>query len=247
MSNSRSFAKGARSGIPIALGYFTVAFSLGILASEIGLSPLQGFISSIVNHASAGEYAELQAISSKATYIEIALATLIINSRYLLMSASLSQKISSDTSFLKRLILGFGVTDEIFAVCFSEPGNLNPYYGYGAMTVAIPSWATGTAIGIFAGNILPQSVVTALSVALYGMFIAIIVPPAKKNKAILILVLVSFAANFAVTELGIFSEEHESLKIIILTVVLSAVAAAVFPVKEDDEEVTETEVNGNEG
>lgn len=235
MNQSRNaFTDGIRDGMPVALGYFAVAFSLGIVAKKAGLNPVQGFISSMLNHASAGEYAEFTVIMGDAPYIEMAVVILITNMRYLLMSCALSQKIHSGMSLIHRFLVGFGITDEIFGISIARPGMLNPYYNYGAMAVALPGWAMGTALGIVAGNILPVSVVSALSVALYGMFIAIIIPAAKQNKITGGVIIVSFLASFAVSRISLFSRMSDSMKISLLTVVIAGLAAAFFPVNEDE-------------
>ena len=182
--NKYAFINGICDGIPIALGYFSVAFSLGIVAKKAGLDPFQGFLSSLLNHASAGEYAEFTVIMANAPYLEMAFVILVTNIRYMLMSCALSQKFDPKTSHLHRLLVGFGITDEIFGISIGRTGALNPWYNYGAMAIALPSWAAGTAIGIVAGNVLPASAVSALSVALYGMFIAIIIPASKANRIV---------------------------------------------------------------
>ena len=202
--NKNAFINGLRDGIPIAMGYFAVAFSLGIVAKKAGLNPIQGFISSLLNHASAGEYAEFTVIMANAPYVEMVFVILITNMRYLLMSCALSQKFQPDTSFMHRFFVGFGITDEIFGISIGRPGILNPYYNYGAMFIALPGWSMGTALGIVAGNILPVSVVSALSVALYGMFVAIMIPASKQNKVVGGVVAVSFAVSFAVSKVSLF-------------------------------------------
>ena len=146
----------------------------------------------MLNHASAGEYAEFTVIEAGAPYIEMALVILITNARYLLMSCALSQRFAPDAPLIHRVLVGFGITDEIFGISIARPGNVNPFYTYGAMALALPAWSSATAIGIVAGNILPASVVSALSVALYGMFLAIVIPPTKKNKILGGVVLISF-------------------------------------------------------
>lgn len=230
--NKNAFTNGARDGIPIALGYFAVAFSLGIVAKKAGLNPFQGFLSSILNHASAGEYAEFTVIMANATYFEMAFVILVANIRYLLMSCALSQKFDPGASFGHRFLVGFGITDEIFGISIGKPGELNPYYTYGAMMIALPCWAAGTAMGIVAGNILPGSVVSALSVALYGMFVAIIIPAAKTNRIIGGVVMVSFLVSFAVSRITLFDGISESMKISLLTVLIAGAAAFFFPIKE---------------
>ena len=190
------FWDGVRDGIPIALGYFAVSFSLGIAAKRAGLNVFQGFLASLLNNASAGEYAGFLLIAAGATYGEMALMTLVTNARYLLMSFALSQRFSPKTGLLHRLLVGYAVTDEIFGISIARSGPTEPRYHYGAMSVAMPAWAVGTALGILAGNLLPIRAVSALSVALYGMFLAIIIPPAKENKVVLGLVSTGFAASF---------------------------------------------------
>lgn len=232
--NKNAFINGMRDGMPIALGYFAVAFSLGIVAKKAGLDPVQGFISSMLNHASAGEYAEFTVIMGDAPYIEMAFVILITNMRYLLMSCALSQKIHPGMPGVHRFIVGFGITDEIFGISIARAGTLNPYYNYGAMAVALPGWAVGTAMGIVAGNILPVSAVSALSVALYGMFVAIIIPAAKHNKIVGGVIIVSFLASFAASRIELFSRMSDSMRISLLTVVIAGLAAAIFPVNEDE-------------
>lgn len=176
------FCEGMRDGVPIALGYFAVSFSLGIAARNAGLTPIQGFFSSLFNNASAGEYAAFSLIAAGATYLEVAIITLIANARYLLMSCALAQKFAPGTPFFHRLIIGYDVTDELFGITIARPGYLNPFYTYGAIALAAPAWAMGTALGIIAGNLLPVRAVSALSVALYGMFLAIIIPPRPEEQ-----------------------------------------------------------------
>ncbi len=229
----KGFKEGLRDGTPIALGYFAVAFSLGITARKVGLTPFQGFLSSVLNHASAGEYAELTVIAANASYIEMAVIIFVINARYLLMSFSLSQRFAPSTGTLHRILVGFGITDEIFGASISRKGNLNPYYHYGAMILAIPLWACGTAIGIIAGTVLPARLVSALGVALYGMFLAIIIPAAKSNKVISLCIIVSFLCSYLMSTLSIFSGITESTRTIVLTVLISAAAALLFPREEE--------------
>lgn len=232
--NKNAFANGLRDGIPIALGYFAVAFSLGIVAKKAGLNPFQGFLSSFLNHASAGEYAEFTVILANAPYFEMAFVILVTNIRYLLMGCALSQKFAPDTALLHRILVGFGITDEIFGISIGRSGKLNPYYNYGAMAIALPSWALGTALGIVAGNVLPPSAVSALSVALYGMFVAIIIPASKQDKIVGGVVIVSFAASFAISRIPLFDSMSDSMKISLLTVIIAGLAAVLFPVKDEE-------------
>lgn len=225
------FLQGVRDGIPVALGYLAVSFSLGIMAKGAGLSPLQGFIASLLNNASAGEYAGFTAIAANAAYAEVALITLIANARYLLMSCALSQRISPETKSWHRLIIGFDVTDELFGLAVAREGWLPPWYFYGTMFLPLLGWSSGTALGIVAGNVLPARIVTALSVALYGMFLAVVIPPSRKSRVVAGLALVSFLASFAVSRLlpGLSS----GMRTIVLTVVICTAAALLFPVREE--------------
>ena len=233
--NKNAFTNGVRDGIPIALGYFAVAFSLGIVAKKAGLNPVQGFLSSFLNHASAGE--EFTVIMANAPYIEMAFVILVTNIRYLLMSCALSQRFDPETSNIHRLLVGFGITDEIFGISIGRTGTLNPYYNYGAMAAALPSWSMGTAMGIVAGSILPASVVSALSVALYGMFIAIIIPASKADKIVGGVVTASFLISFIVSKIPLFDRMSDSMKISLLTVLIAGIAAALFPVKDEGEKI----------
>lgn len=231
--------QGMRDGVPIALGYFAVAFSLGIAGRNAGLTAVQGFVISILNHASAGEYAGITAIAAMAPYWELALTILITNARYLLMSCALSQRFAPETSLWHRIGVGFGITDEIFGITIARPGAIEPLYTYGAMGVSIPSWATGTALGIIAGNTLPLRVVSALSVALYGMFLAIIVPPARKDRVVGVLVILSFLSSFALGKAaGVLQLDWLTggTQVILLTLLLAGGAAALFPIREGEEE-----------
>lgn len=229
------FTDGMRDGFPIALGYFAVSFSLGIAARNAGLSPFQGFLASLFNNASAGEYAAFTLIAAGASYLEVAIITLISNARYLLMSCALAQRFSADTPFFHRLLIAYDVTDELFGITISREGYLNPFYTYGAITLAAPAWSIGTALGILAGNILPLRIVSALSVALYGMFLAIIIPPARKDKVVAALICISFVLSFAGGHLPVISSLSDGTRTILLTIVISAVAAILFPRKTEQD------------
>ena len=217
---------GMKDAIPIGLGYFAVAFSLGIAARNAGMNAFQGFLLSFLNNASAGEYAGITVIAANASYIEIAVVTLIANARYLLMSCAMGQRLKPGLSFGHRLLMGYDITDELFGIAIARPGYLEPFYTYGAMLTAIPCWAAGTACGIIAGNIMPARVVSALSVSLFGMFLAIIIPPAKKDKVVAALIVLAFAASYAASCLPVISSVSEGTRTIILTVILSPCTAA---------------------
>lgn len=233
-SNRRIIAEGIRDGIPIGLGYLAVSFSLGIAAKNAGLTAFQSFLASLLCNASAGEYSGFTVIAADSAYFEMAVVTLVANARYLLMSCALSQRIKSGTSLIHRLLLGFYITDEFFGITISRKGSVNPYYTYGAILFAAPCWAVGTALGTIAGNLLPLRVVSALRVALFGMFLAIIVPPTKGNKSLMGVIVLSFLASLAFAYLPVISELSEGTRTIILTVAISAAAALLFPVKEQE-------------
>lgn len=231
--NKNSLKRGFKDGIPIGLGYFAVAFSLGIVAVSAGISPFQGFITSLLVNASAGENAAFIAIRESVPYLQMAMIMIVSNMRYILMSFALSQKINPKEKFIHRLILGFFLTDEYFALAISQDGYLDPYYSYGAFLIAVPCWATGTALGIMMGNILPSRITSALSVALYAMFMAIFIPPAKKDRNIAILIVICFISSYLVYK---FTSISSSLSVIILTILISCLAALLMPRKEDKHE-----------
>ena len=225
--------QGIRDGMPIALGYFAVAFTLGIAARNAGFSAVQAMVESLTNNASAGEYAVFSLAAAGAGYWEAAVMTLVANARYLLMSCSLSQKLAPETPLYHRMLVAFDVTDEIFGISIAYPGQLSPWYTYGAMAVAIPGWGLGTFFGVAVGNVLPPRLVSALSVGLYGMFLAIIIPPAKKDRVVLGLVALSFAASLITSRWTLLTPVPSGVKTIALTVVIALGAAVLFPVKDE--------------
>lgn len=229
-------AQGARDGIPIGLGYFAVSFALGIAAKNAGLDPFQSFLASLLCNASAGEYAGFTVIAARSGLITMAVMTLIANARYLLMSTAMSQRMDPKGNPIHRFLMSFFITDEFFAITIARPGYLEPFYLYGAVLVASPCWAIGTALGCVAGELMPLRAVSALSVALFGMFLAVIVPPARKNKVIAGLIPVCFAASFAMSRLPLVSELSEGTRTILLTVVIASAAAALFPHTEEEKE-----------
>ena len=235
-TKSEALRQGAHDAIPIGLGYFAVAFSLGIICRSSGLSVFQGFLASLLNNTSAGEFAAITLIGTNASYMEIALVTLIANARYMLMSCALSQRLQPGQSFLHRLGIAFAVTDELFGIAIARKGYLEPAYYYGAMAVAIPGWSLGTACGIIAGSALPERIVSALSVALFGMFLAIIIPPARESRVILTVVLTSFIASFVATYVEPLAQLTGGTRTIILTVAIAAAAAWFSPVSDQKKE-----------
>ena len=243
MNRRTAFAAGIRDGIPICLGYFAVSFTFGIMARNANLSAWEAVLISATNVTSAGQFAGLSLITSSASYMEMAFTQLIINLRYCLMSCSLSQKLDENTPSFHRFFISYGVTDEIFGISAAQKGKLHPFYSYGAISVAVPGWVLGTFFGVVSGNILPARMVSALSVALYGMFIAIIVPPAKENRVLAGIVILSMGLSFLFAKLPVLSQISSGFRIIILTILIAGVAAYFFPVSEETEK---TEVMENE-
>ena len=231
----RIFLRGMKDGIPISLGYFAVAFTLGIHARNAGLNVFEATLSSLLTNASAGEYAAFSLIRQAAGVMEVIIMTMVINARYLLMSCALSQKLSPDTPLIERMMLGQCVTDEIFGISAAYPGKLDPVYSYGAFSVASPGWALGTALGVLMGNILPANAVSALSVGLYGMFIAVIIPPTKKDRVLTGVVVGSMALSYVLSVWPLFDFISEGMRTILLTVFIAGAAAALFPVREEKE------------
>lgn len=234
-SKSQNYFNGMKMGIPIGLGYLAVSFSLGIMAKKAGLSGFQAALTSLLLNASAGEYAAFTLIGAAASYIEIAIMEFVANARYLLMSCALSQKLSQKTTLWQRLVMGVAVTDEMFGVSMSRAHKISAYFYFGMMTVAMPCWSLGTYLGVVMGNILPQNIVSALGVGLYGMFLASIIPPARKNKIILMIITVSMTMSFICALIPLFKTLSEGTMVIILTVIISSLAAILFPIKEDNE------------
>lgn len=231
-TNVKSWQRGIKDGIPISLGYLAVSFTFGIIAKQTGLNPFESVLMSATNFTSAGQFAGLTLIAGSALFLEMALTQLIINSRYILMSFALSQKINRNTPLFHRMLMAFGLTDEIFGVSMSVNGLLNPYYTYGLMSVALPGWALGTLLGVVSGSILPSRLTSALSIALYGMLVAVIIPPAKGSKILSGIILISMMASLLFTKLPLLNMISSGVKIILLTIIIAGIAAALFPIKE---------------
>ena len=230
-----NFLRGMSHGIPICLGYLSVSFGFGILAvSKAGLSVFQASVISASNLTSAGQKAGIDVIAAAGSLIEMILLQLTINIRYSLMALSLSQKLDRRFTTPHRLLASYGITDEIFAVCSAQKTPLTPAYMYGMILISAIGWVTGTALGAAAGELLPLAVSKAMEIVLYGMFIAIIIPPAKKQHSVLFVV--AMAAALSVIFRYAMPMVSEGFAIIISAIAASAAAALIFPVKDEEGE-----------
>ena len=225
-----------RDAIPIALGYLAVAFTLGIAARNAGVHVLPATIMSLTNTTSAGEFAAITAIAGGVGYAELALMQLVINLRYMLMAISLSQKVDDDFKGIWRWILGFAITDEIFAVAIQNPGKIKRNYFMGLTIIPIIGWTLGTLGGALLGNILPAIITNALGVALYGMFIAVVVPKARDDSHVFVAVCIAVGISVALKYIPVFANLSGGFAIIICTVVASLIAAVLFPVEVSEDE-----------
>ena len=229
------FTKGIRDGIPIALGYFSVSIAFGLMAVEAGCTWVEAMLISLTNLTSAGQFAGVTVLAHMGTYIEMALTQLVINSRYALMGISLSQKVNARFKGLWRVILGFAITDEIFAVAIGQEGEISRRYFAGLAIIPIIGWTSGTIVGAVLGNIMPEIITSALGVALYGMFIAVVVPKARENMHVLAVVIIAVIISVALRYIPVFSGISAGFAIIICAVAASAAGALFFPVKEDEQ------------
>lgn len=236
-----TFVRGMRDGIPICLGYFAVSFALGIAGRGVGMNAVQAFVMSLTMVASAGQFAAITLIGAGAGIIEMITTTVVVNLRYLLMSCSLTQKLSPETKLLHRLALSYCMTDEIFGLSISVDGFLRPVYTYGITVISVSGWCLGTVLGVVAGNILPALVTNALGVAMYGMFLAIIIPPAKENHFLGALVAVSMAASGLFSILPYLKAISSGFRVIILTILIAGIAAVIHPMEESGDNPGQTE------
>lgn len=229
LKSINSFIKGFKDGIPIGLGYLSVSIAFGMAAVNMGLPIWAAVLISLTNLTSAGQFAGIGLITAGASFLEMALAQLVVNSRYALMSLALSQKVDESVHKLHRLLLSFGITDEVFAVASGQPANIGKGYMYGLITVPYWGWALGTLIGAAAGTFFPAPIRSALNIAIYGMFIAIILPPAKTSRPVAVVLLVAVALSFLLRYAPMLSSLSGGLVIVICAVVAAAVGALLFP------------------
>lgn len=239
MNEINSFKKGIKAGLPICIGYFPVSFAFGIFSVENGLSVLQAVLISLTNLTSAGQLAAVPIMVSGGAVVELVLAQLVINSRYSLMSISLSQKLSRSVKLRERFLIAFGNTDEIFAVASSNKEAVGTKYMLGLIFTPVLGWVSGTLSGAVAGNILPPVVTSALGLAIYGMFVAIVVPVIKKEKWTALCVATAVILSCVFYYAPVLKEIPSGFTIIICSVLASALFAFIKPVtiEEVKEEV----------
>lgn len=233
--NNKDYQTGLRDGIAVALGYFAVSFTFGMASTANGLGILQAVLISLTNVTSAGQFSGLAIIAAGGTYLEIALTQLVINLRYSLMSFSLAQKLDRSAPHWHRFVMAYSVTDEIFALDASLDKALSPAYHYGITSVAVPGWVLGTLVGAVSGNLLPAFAISALGIAIYGMFLAIIIPPARQNRTVLLVVLSAMGLSFLFSVLPVLKRVTSGFVIIITTVTIAGIAAWLKPIEEEKE------------
>lgn len=226
--------RGMKDAIPICAGYLAVGFTFGMAAISGGITVGGATLISLTNLTSAGQFAGITVIAAAAPYIEMALTQLIINLRYALMSLSLSQKLEPSIGRLRRCIIAFGITDEAFALVSTQEGKVNSHYIYGVMSVCIASWTLGSFFGAAASSALPAAFSSALGIAIYGMFLAIIIPPAKKEGSITAVIGIAVILSSALYWVPGLNRVSPGFAIIICTVLASAAGALIHPVKEEE-------------
>ena len=227
------YRNGVSRGLPVGMGYFSVSFGFGAMAVSQGLSTMDATLISLTNLTSAGQFAGLTVIVAMATLWEMVLTQLIINSRYALMSLALSQRMGQRIGLLPRLVIAFFNTDEIFARAMARKEPLTIPFMLGLGTLPIVGWTTGTLCGALAGSVLPASIQAALGVMLYGMFVAIVVPPAKQNRPVLICVVLAMAFSTLFTIVPLLRQTSAGIAIVICTVAAAALCAWLFPISEE--------------
>lgn len=225
------FAKGLWHGLPIALGYLSVSFGFGIMAVRAGISAAAAVGISVTNLTSAGQAAGIAIIAAGGSYLEMALTQLVINIRYSLMGLSLSQKLDSTFNTPRRLIVSFGITDEIFAVASAQKGKVTARYMYGLIFISFLGWSIGTLLGALAGSILPEAITNSMGIVLYAMFLAIIIPPSKKSRSVL--TVVAIAALCGVLFKYVFTSVTSGFAVIISAIIASVAGAILFPIKDE--------------
>ena len=228
------FFNGIKDGIPICLGYFSVSMAFGIAAVKGGIPSWAAILTSLTNVTSAGQFAGVNIILALGSLVELAITTLIINMRYFLMSLSVSQKVDSSMKMWQRFLVSFGITDEIFAVSMRHQRSLTAVYMAGLIITPVLGWTLGTATGAVATTIMPEALSTAMGIALYGMFIAIVIPPARGNASVSIAVLLAVMASLLFSYVPVLKNISGGWTIIIITLLVSSLCASLFPIKTEE-------------
>ncbi len=237
----QQFKQGLKDGIPICLGYFSVSMAFGLAAVLKGFPIWAAVVMSLTNVTSAGQFAGISILAAGGSFFELAITTLIINMRYFLMSLSVSQKASGDMLLSHRFAVSFGITDEIFAVSMQKKEELNLAYMAGLILTPVLGWTLGTFSGAVATSFMPDMLSSAMGVALYGMFIAIVVPPGRESKSVLFTIVFAIALSVVFSYLSVLKDISSGWSIIIITVVVSSVAATLFPIQNTTEEACSNE------
>ena len=235
MSEINSFSKGVRNGLPICFGYLSVAFAFGIFACGSGLTVAEALLISATNVTSAGQLAAVPIIAGGGTLLELAVSQLVINLRYALMSVSLSQRLGGSVRLPDRFLIAFVNTDEVFAVAMAQNGPVGRRYLYGLILTPYLGWALGTLLGAVAGNLLPDVVISALGLAIYAMFIAIVLPKVKNHRPTALCVAIAVLLSCAFYYIPLLQKIPSGFSVILCSVVAAAVAALVCPVKGEDD------------
>lgn len=230
MDKFELWRRGAKNGLPVFFGYLAVSFTFGIAARDI-LSPAEAVLMSAVNFTSAGQFGALSLIAASVSFWEMAAAQLVINSRYSLMACFISQKLKSGTPFFHRFFIAMGLTDEVFGVSASVKGRLSPVYAYGVMSTALPGWVLGTFLGLISSGLMSAQVMSALGIAIYGMFIAIIFPPVREDRKLAGIIAVAMISSLMFDHIKFLERVTPGLKIIALTLVIAGAAAFLFPLE----------------
>lgn len=239
----KDYIYGIKKGIPIALGYLSVSFTFGVKAVNGGIPAWAVVLISLTNLTSAGQFAGTNLILAGGGYIEMAVTTLVINIRYMLMSLALTQKIKKHTSLFHRMVMGFGITDEIFAVAASEIRTVTPAYFYGLMTLPVIGWTGGTLLGAVASGLMPARLSNAMELGLYAMFLAIIIPPAKKERAVCLVIIIAVMISACIYYLPPFQFISGSIRVIIAAILAAAAGAFFFPVRQMEGENNDISVD----
>lgn len=232
----QDFLDGLKGGIPICLGYFSVSMAFGLYTVSSGLPIWSAVLISLTNLTSAGQFAGVNVLLGAGSLFELALTTLIINMRYFLMSLTMVQKVEANMSIKNRFIFSFAITDEVFAVSMQRKASLSAAFLAGLMLTPPIGWTLGTVTGAVASSFMPPSLSAALGIALYGMFIAIIIPPARENKNIMITIIMAIAASVMFSYTPVLKQISSGWTIIIITLAVSAISATLFPIEREEAE-----------